>query len=604
MPTEGLVRILQSRVVPPPPESTAAPKTVYLAPEGDGQISTVALAAPLTVEVIDPDAAKDSRSSVKVSLSTAAGSQVDVSCVISGALGPEAGRSGSTAQRDAEALQQGRFLGQVILQLGGKGSPQLVPLTSAMPRRLIGGPELGEDSGEDSGEPAGQRLVARVLNVTGADVIAASYRDQRRPDGKAMGLEARARLVVDGRLDCTDRTYEHEVRQLHVGEKMFLMVTDADRDASDKLDSVSVEIATASGERETVALVETLGHSGVFTGSFLLKPAEKPTPGNLDADDPAIEAFFGDTVRLRYVDPAAVSETGQRELTTELPVVIGTNGVVRAFTKAFGDEGLAVETKFHVAESYFELFKSHRGLGREKEAKEDLEAGRRVLREVMEDHRDPKYAPRVAYLLGQFAQELQQWDEAIESYDLIIRRYPDHSLAADAQYKLAQCHEQAGDFDRALEAYVTLAATYPKSPLIASIMIRISDHFYKQERYEVAAQVAERFLATFAGHQHAPRIAFRSGQCYYKAKQYREAAESFDRFTKTFPDDKLCADALFWSGESYRQARNNRKAFERYNLCRWDYPESEAAKYARGRLALPEMLRQFEADSKSLNPDQ
>ena len=51
-------------------------------------------------------------------------------------------------------------------------------------------------------------------------------------------------------------------------------------------------------------------------------------------------------------------------------------------------------------------------------------------------------------------------------------------------------------------------------------------------------------------------------------------------------------------------ARNNRLAFQRYNRCRWDFPASEAAKYARGRLALPEMLSQFEADSKSVQkPD-
>ena len=34
-----------------------------------------------------------------------------------------------------------------------------------------------------------------------------------------------------------------------------------------------------------------------------------------------------------------------------------------------------------------------------------------------------------------------------------------------------------------------------------------------------------------------------------------------------------------------------------YNRCRWDYPESEAGKYARGRLALPEMLAQFEREA-------
>ena len=97
--------------------------------------------------------------------------------------------------------------------------------------------------------------------------------------------------------------------------------------------------------------------------------------------------------------------------------------------------------------SQSELFKSHRELGRDEEQTSDLESGRRVLREVMEDYPDPKYAPRIAYLLGQFAQELGQWEEAIASYDLIIRQYAEHSLAADARYKMSQCYEEAGDFD-------------------------------------------------------------------------------------------------------------------------------------------------------------
>ena len=54
---------------------------------------------------------------------------------------------------------------------------------------------------------------------------------------------------------------------------------------------------------------------------------------------------------------------------------------------------------------------------------------------------------------------------------------------------------------------------------------------------------------------------------------------------------------MFWSGESYRMGGNNREAFWRYLPLQGRYPESEAAKYARGRLALPEMLQQFEAEA-------
>jgi TolA-binding protein len=307
-----------------------------------------------------------------------------------------------------------------------------------------------------------------------------------------------------------------------------------------------------------------------------------------------IECYFGDTLTLTYLDQAAPTESGQQELKLEVPVVIGTDGLLASFSKAFNDEKLAVETQFTIAESYFELFKSHKTLQRLDEQKTDLEAGRRVLKEVMEDYPNPKYIPRIAYLLGQFAQELQQWPEAIDSYQMIVRQYADHPLAPDAQYKLAQCYEEAGEFDQALEAYVTLAATYPQSPLIASVMLRISEYFYRKENYKVAAQVGEKFLERFEGHKWAPKMAFRVGQCYYKDKQYTQAGNSFDRFAKQFPDDALAADALFWAGESFRSGGGIKDAFVRYNKCRWDHPSSEAAKYARGRLALPEMLAQFE----------
>ncbi|MHC4400809.1 MAG: tetratricopeptide repeat protein [Planctomycetota bacterium] len=588
-PTEGLVRVLQTRVITPAPETGAAPRIEYAAPEADDQIGAVALAAPLSVEVVDPDAAKDSRSSVVVSLSTSDGAKADVRCVVSGDCRPDSYQQ-TADERTAEALAEGRFVGQVILQLGGTASPQIVPRTINMPRSLVGGPPVDDASGE----PLDERLVTRVLNLTGKDVVTATYTDANRPDDQAADLEARARLVTNGTLDCTDSQYREPVTQLHVGEKMFLKVVDADRDASDERDVVSVEIATEKGEKESIQLEETLTHSGVFTGSFRLSAAEQPTPDNFQVDDPAIESYFGDMVRVRYLDEAAATETGDLETVRELPVVIGTDGLLTAFTKAFADEELAVETKFHIAESYFELFKSHKDLGRDEEQKADLKAGRQLLREVMEDYADPKYAPRVAYLLGQFAQELEQWDEAVESYELILRRYPDHTLAADAHYKLGQCHEKSGDFDEALEAYVTLAATHPNSPLIASAMIRVSDYFYKNKVFQVAAQVGEKFLEKFVGHQHAARMAFRVGQCYYKLEDYLKAAETFDRFVKTFPDEELAADALFWAGESYREGRRHPEAFQRYNRCRWDFPASDAAKYARGRLAMPEMLRLFE----------
>jgi len=590
-PTVGNIRIVETRYLHPKAGTTQAGKVVYL-PAVDKPTSTVAFEAPLTIEVIDPDAARDSLSKTTVKLQTTSGATIDVECVIAADPAVGASRSGSR-----KTIEEGRFIGQVVMQLGGKDSPDIVPLVAGMPRNLLGGGVLPED--QQSAEE--EIVVTRVLNVSGKDTVKAIYQDAERPADSPAEKSTEGRLIANATFACVDRDYEREVVQLHVGEKMFFKIVDADLDVSDERDRARVVLSTERGDYEEIDLEETLAHSGVFTGSIMLKPTEKPTPGNSTPTEPTLEAYFGDKVTARYVDRAASTESGELELMIEVPVVVGTDGLVAAFSKTFGDETLAVETQFHMAESYFELFKSHQKLQREGEQKTDLEAGRRVLREVMEDYPNPKYVARIAYLLGQFAQELKDYDEAIDNYQLIVKQYPDSTLAADAQYKMAQSYEERGDFDQALEAYVTLAATYPKSPLIANVMIRISEYFYKAENFEVAAQVGEKFLERFEGHEWGPRMAFRIGQCYYKAEQFKTAALAFDNFTKIFPDDALCSDAWFWSGESWRMAKDNSEAFRRYNWCRWKFAESEAAKYSRGRLALPEMLQLFEREANSID---
>lgn len=592
-PTEGQIRILESRIIPARAGSNRPNRYAYQPSAEEVAVTNVAFEAPLTIEVIDPDAAKDSLSEVIVTVTTTDGAKIDVRCEVSAAFTAVPNNSAKDW-----ALEEGRFVGQVVMQLGSKSTPSIVPVTANMPRNLIGGGKLEEDEGDQSMLDSG--LVARVLNLNGKDQITATYSDKNRPDGKLAKLIGEGQLISNGTLASVDRDYDKPIERLHVGEKLFLIVNDADQDSSDERDSVQLEITSEFGEKETITLIETLAHSGVFTGSLTLGSNEKPTPGNSNPREPVVECYFGDTLTVTYVDPAASSDSGTLTLTNSLPVVIGTDGLVAAFSKTFNDEKLAVETKFHIAESYFELFKSHRALQRKDEETLDLAAGRRVLREVIEDYPDPKYQPRILYLLGQFAQELGEAQEAIESYEQIVQQFPDHTLAADAQYKLAQTHEESGDFDDALEAYVTLAATYPKSPLIANVMIRISDHFYKAEEFLIAAQVGKKFLERFEGHQYASRIAFRIGQCYIKAKDFPTAGVSFDTFAKRYPDDELCPDALFWAGEAFRSGNNNREAFRRYNRCRWDFPESDPAAYARQRLALPEMLQQFEAEANSI----
>ena len=600
-PTEGRLRIVETRLIQPPPDSEALPRAEYQSTSGElpaGHMAEVNYFVPLTVEVFDPDAAKDSLSTVKVVLNAGTTNAVEVTCILSTQFGDFSNLDATTGNA---ALLMGRFVGQVRMQLGGEGSPSTVPRALGDNLNTIGRVKPAGAEEEDDGPDS--NLVYTVLNVNGKSRLNARYEDAIRPGGGSLELAATGRLVTDGTLAVTEEDYKESLEMLHVGEKLFVVINDPDLDISDERDTAQIVIRSKSGEQETIQIAETLSHSGVFTGSLDLKARETPTPGNFDEIKKEIECFFGDNLNVVYTDSAAGTPEGNATLNLEVPVAIGTDGLVSAFSKIFGNQQLAVQTQFHIAESYFELFKNNLALERKGEAEKALKAGRRMLKEIMVDYPDPKYLPRIAYLSGQFSQELKDWNEAANSYALIVRQYPNHTLAADAQYKLAQCYEEAEDFDRALEEYVTLAATHPKSPLIPKTMIRINEYFYSREDYKIAAKVAEKFMERFSDHEAAPKMGFRWGQCHYKDENYAKAAEVFDLFIKKFPDDTLSAQSIFWSGESWRMANNVPQAFRRYNRCRWDFPASEAAKFARGRLALPEMLAQFEAEANSVDDD-
>ena len=587
-PTEARLQIVDSET---PVES--APRFIPGSFDPD-HTSKVEYRLPLTVEVIDPDQARDSRSTLTVEVATSQGTKVRVQCVLSRAM---AGPSDSLDEVRNPALFEGRFVGQIPLLLGGTESAGEVPADGTIPRGGLGKvlPPVSDDPTElldDGSEKTAPGIL--VLNTLGNDSFTATYNDEARPDGTTPALTASASLFSAANLIITNEEYLEPAELAHVGKKLFLVLQDPDRDTSSQRDRAMVRIVTASGEDETIELEETLTHSGTFSGSLPLTAAQTPTKGNFAGN---IECFFGDDLTVGYLDNVPQTPDGEPIIEMMIPVAIGTNGEMSAFSKVYKDEDLAIQTQFHIAESYFELFKSHRALEHLEEADADLQAGRRVLRELQEDYPNPKYAPRVSYLLGQFAQEMEAWDEAISAYGSIVRNHPDHNLAPDAQYKLGQCHEEAGELDEALEAYVTLAGTYPKSPLIANVMLRINEHFYEKEDFTVAASVGEKFIEKFPNHEWTPKMAFRIGQCHYKLEEFQKGGESFDSFVKRFPDQELTAQALFWSGESYRMGNDIPNAFRRYNRCRWDFPESDAAKYSRGRLALPELLAQFEREA-------
>ena len=134
--------------------------------EKDVPVKSVAFAAPLVLEIIDPTAAKDSFSEIKVKLTTSGGATAEVVCPLS------LNFMAKQKKQNETALDYSRFVGHIILALGDKDSPNT---TSLDPWDLRLTAQIYRAVPFQKGDSLADNVVP-VLNLSGRDVITATYK--------------------------------------------------------------------------------------------------------------------------------------------------------------------------------------------------------------------------------------------------------------------------------------------------------------------------------------------------------------------------------------------------------------------------------------------
>ena len=167
----------------------------------------------------------------------------------------------------------------------------------------------------------------------------------------------------------------------------------------------------------------------------------------------------------------------------------------------------------------------------------------------------------------------------------MISNWPDSEYAAESQFKQALCFEKMSKYDQAVEEYVKLTYLYPDSPLVADATIRLGNYYLKNQSFKTAGKIFSSFQQRNPTHRLAPQALFLAAQCAYKQADYKEAVELFGKTADAYPDEKtLRPEAMYWLADSSAKYNDNVKAFRTFKKVTWDYPESQWAKAARGRL--------------------
>lgn len=462
--------------------------------------------------------------------------------------------------------------------------------------------------------------------------IGMKYKDE---SGADKWLTTTTKVITHPVFDVMENNFREARTTAYVGETITLRVVDLGGDVSDKTDTVNVLMQAKSGAKHRVVLRESTPHSGVFKGSYRLSYAkaitpqtpestdQEPVPHNVRRD--GFPVVYDDVVAMRYT-----ASNGIKSPTQMITISKGSDGTVKPFSKKYDDPEIAMRTQFSLAESYLEIAKSHRKLGKTEMAAREYVRAKQLLAKAMDQFKDPETRAHAEYLLGTLSLEeandtekgdLQEtrYRAALSRFMNVTGSYPETLHASKAQYRIASVYEKLNERDVAAQEYVKLAYKYPDSEFLATAMAKLGSYFLRRaatyekqakalladtenkdaqfkgealqtkanREYVKTAQIFGRLQQRFPSDPLAGKAGVSAGEAYMRAGKNEEALAAFLRVVNDqgYDGKTLRSRGMYWAGMCYQKLKREMAAYSIYKRLTYDFPESIWAAYARGQLS-------------------
>jgi soluble lytic murein transglycosylase len=178
---------------------------------------------------------------------------------------------------------------------------------------------------------------------------------------------------------------------------------------------------------------------------------------------------------------------------------------------------------------------------------------------------EPEEPATALYYKGLAQSALGEYQGALDTWDRLIRDYPESDRWADACIEVADIfwfqQNKFRQATRTLLDYVAEAPIHPQAPELLFHAARIAE---RGDRLAQAAEIWERVASEYPASELAWQSLFLAGISLYRLEDYATAHELFQRQMGQSTDSQVRSAALFWIGKS-EQAQGN----EEFSRAAW-----------------------------------
>ncbi len=229
-----------------------------------------------------------------------------------------------------------------------------------------------------------------------------------------------------------------------------------------------------------------------------------------------------------------------------------------------------------------------KGSDLEKEATEDLaltfseSGGAKEAYRFMAEVGGDEYSIRVLRSLGEVLARQGRFDEAVESFRMLLDRFPLDPNGPSFQLKIVEAYDRHGHIEDALNERTRLAERFGSGSSwaqshesdqelldrtnrqIEEALRYVALYRHKQAQdahtdvsYRAALKAYQEYLKRFSDHAQAPRIHFYLGEVQYRLKNYAAAATHYGEAARQSQDLALKKEAAFAAIQAFDQLREH-----------------------------------------------
>ncbi len=191
--------------------------------------------------------------------------------------------------------------------------------------------------------------------------------------------------------------------------------------------------------------------------------------------------------------------------------------------------------------------------------KDDKKAAK-WLREAIQDinvRRNLEYRAKITFILGKVYYRMGAFNRAIGYFKTVASRFSKNSFSDDAQYWQALSYYSQQAYKPAIQSFERLLRDFPQSPLKAKAMMKIGDCFYNLKDYDRSQAYYRKVASLFRKDRKIrENAAYGVILSLYQKKDYKRFFAEASAFMTRFPDSPLSLDVVQLLSEYYERQGN------------------------------------------------